>query len=413
MSGRLPGNAADEWRRHWPVAVTGCIAVAASTTNAYSVGLFIDPLQQAFGWSRAQIMTGQAFSAVSTVLSAPLVGMAIDRIGPRRIGLAGIAVLCGLTALLGLTGPGIWSWWLIWAMLALVNPAIQPTVWTAAASGLFSAGRGAALAVMLCGSGLGSLLMPVLAYELIGTFGWRMAYPIMALIVGIIALPIIFLFFTSLRDQERTARRPIAPDRDRADRGIWRLLLTRGFVQLCLAAFLIAAVIVPTVINIVPILTWNGLSRGTAAGVAGVLGISSICGRLFVGFLLDRLEGRYLAFASVLMPIVSIALLLGLPGSTPAAVGAAIILGFALGAEYDIVAYLVSRYFSVRHFGLFFGTIAGAVTLAGGGGPAVMSAVYDSTGSYAPALLAAIPVCVVASLLFLLIGPYPARDPVD
>lgn len=407
MSARLPGDALNEWRRHWPVALAGCVAVASSTMNAYSTGLFVDPLQTAFGWSRAEIMTGQAFAAISSVLLGPIVGIAIDRFGPRRIGISGISSLCILTAALGATGPSIWSWWAIWLLLALVNPFIQPTVWTAAASGLFSAGRGTALAVMLCGSGLGSLFIPVLTYELIDRIGWRFAFPAMAAIIAGIALPVILLFFTSVRDQERKGQREIRPSRRPAERAVWRLLLTPRFVQLFVAAFLIAAVIVPIVVNIVPILTWNGLHRGQAAGVAAILGISSILGRLLIGFLLDRVEGRFLAAVSVLLPIGSISLLLLVPGSLPAASAAALILGFALGAEYDIVAYLVSRYFSVEHFGLFFGTVAGAVTLAGGGGPAVVSAVYDSTGSYGPALLATIPMCGVSALLFVLLGPYP------
>lgn len=410
MSTKLPGDARTEWRNHWPVAMAGCVAVASSTMNAYSTGLFVEPLEQAFGWSRAQIMSGQAFSAVSTILLGPFVGVLIDRLGPRRLGIAGICALCLFTMMLGLTGPSIWSWWAIWLLLAFVNPFIVPPVWTAGASGLFAAGRGSALAVILCGSGLGSLVVPILAYELIQALGWRLAFPAMAGIIAVIALPVILLFFTSVRDQQRKGQR-VPLTRTPTDRATLKLLLSARFVQLFLGAFLIGAVIVPIVVNIVPILTWNGLGRGQAAGIAAVLGVASIAGRLLIGFLLDRMEGRFLAGVSVLLPIVSITLLMLLPGSVAAATGAIVILGFALGAEYDIVAYLVSRYFSVRHFGLFFGTVAASVTLAGGAGPAILSAVYDSTGSYAPALMAAMPMCVLSALLFLLLGPYPRIDP--
>ena len=80
----------------------------------------------------------------------------------------------------------------------------------------------------------------------------------------------------------------------------------------------------------------------------------------------------------------------------------------ALGAELDIVAYLASRFFSITRFGLVFGTLAGLVTLAGGGmGPVALNAVFDLTHSYVPAMWAAIPMCLASSLLFFTLGAYP------
>ncbi len=389
---------------HWQVVLAGCAGMAMSTLNVYSVGVFLQPLETAFGWSRGAISAGPAIAAFSTVVLGPFAGAAIDRLGPRRIGLTGIVLLMILTAALSLVGPNIRSWWGVWILLALINTLIQPTIWTAAVSGFFALGRGLALAATLSGSGIASLITPILSFHLIERYGWRFAYVALASIWGSVSLPLIWLFLTSRTDQNRIARRDVRAavatrPRRAAPPWSWR------FVQLALAGFLIAAVVVPLTINLVPILSWNGLPQGRAASTAALLGLASVPGRLLIGHLLDRLEARYLAAVSVSLPILSCALLLHFPGSSSAAAAAVLILGLTLGAELDLVAYLTSRYFGLAHFGLLFGTIAGLVTLAGGAGPWAVNLVYDAVHSYRPVLLFACPMCIGSAVLFLLLKP--------
>jgi MFS family permease len=410
MSMRLHGDAASEWRQHWPVVLAATAGVAISTINVYSAGLFIDPFERAFGWTRAQISFGPVLPAVATVILAPFMGAAIDRFGPRRIGIIGVVTLICLTALLGLAGPSIWSWWALWTLLAIINVFIQPMVWTSAVSGFFAAGRGLALAVTLCGSGIGSIVTPILTYRLIEHFGWRMAFVGLAVCWGAMVTPLVVLLFTSVRDRERTLMKSSYEQSLRAPPARRDALLSGRFFQLAMAGFLIATVVVSLAVSLVPILAWTGLDRKQAAGIAAMLGIASITGRLTIGFLLDRVEGRFLAAFSVCLPILSGLLLIVSPKSTVAASAAVLILGLALGAELDLVAYLTSRYFRLENFGLLFGSIAGLITLAGGGGPWLISLVYDLRHSYLPVLWAIIPMCLISAALFLFLGPYPHRE---
>jgi MFS family permease len=407
MAIRLNGDASSEWRKHWPVVLAAMAGVAISTINVYSAGLFIDPFEQAFGWTRAQISFGPVLPAITTVILAPFMGAAIDRFGPRRIGIIGVLALICLTGLLSVAGPSIWSWWALWALLAIINVFIQPTVWTSAVSGFFAASRGLALAVTLSGSGIGSLLTPVLTYRLIERFGWRMAFVGLAACWGVIVTPLVVLLFTSARDRERARARTNYERSLRAPRAGNEALHSGKFLQLAAAGFLIATVVVSIAVSLVPILSWSGLDRGEAAHVAAMLGITSIAGRLLIGFLLDRVEGRFLAAFSVCLPIFSSFLLLEFPKSASAASAAVLILGLTLGAELDLVAYMTSRYFRLENFGLLFGTIAGLITLAGGGGPWLISLVYDYCHSYLPVLWAITPMCLVCAILFLFLGPYP------
>lgn len=144
-----------------------------------------------------------------------------------------------------------------------------------------------------------------------------------------------------------------------------------------------------------------GLDRAQAAGIASILGIASIFGRLTVGALLDRFQARFVAATAVMAPVVACVLLLAVPGSVPVAAVAVVFLGLALGAELDVVSYLTSRLFDTRHFGMLFGAIVSFITLAGGLGPFLVNAIFDWTGSYRLALMIAIPMCMASALLFL------------
>lgn len=128
MGSAFDRGASAEWRAHWPVVFAACAGMAFSTLNSYSTGLFIEPLEQEFGWSRAQITSGQVIASTAGVLLGPVVGGMIDRIGPRRIGIIACFAVCIATAMLSLTGPNIWGWRALWVPVALGIVLIQPTV---------------------------------------------------------------------------------------------------------------------------------------------------------------------------------------------------------------------------------------------------------------------------------------------
>lgn len=408
VSTRIDGNAAAEWRQHWTVVMAACAGMAVATIISYSSSLFIEPLEREFGWSRAQIMSGHSITSLIAAICAPFMGLLVDRVGPRRIGIAAVVTVCLSIALFSLTGPNIWNWRALWLPLTVGIVLVQPMVWTSAVTSLFASGRGLALAVALCGSSLGSMIIPRLTYSLIENFGWRLAWVGLGAFWLALALPIVLLFFTSATDKQRTRKHtaPAAERRSIRDSGI----LTRQFFQLLFAGVSIALVVVTLAVSMVPVLSATGISRSNAASIAGLVGITSIIGRLAVGALLDRMDGRIIASACVSLPIIGVSLLIYLPGSIPAASAAALIFGLSLGAELDIIAYLTSRYFGAANFGFLFGTIGGCLGLATGNGPVALNAIYDATGSYEPALWIAMPLCLLSALLLVSLGRYPEHQ---
>jgi predicted MFS family arabinose efflux permease len=280
-------------------------------------------------------------------------------------------------------------------------------VWTSAVSSFFTVSRGLALAVTLCGTSLASFLCPVLGSYLISAYGWRTAYVGLAVFFAVLVVPALFLFFSSARDEHGQAAPAAAPTPDLPGLSPRDGLRSFRFARLLVAAACMALAAVTCVTSLVPILVWSGESRAVAAGIAGAAGLSTIVGRLTAGWLIDRVSGNLVAAVSVSLPISAFLMLLFVPGSAAAATVAALILGLSLGAELDTVAYLTTRHFGLRSFGLLFGVIGAALNLAIALGPFLASLVYDATRSYAPVLWAFIPVAALGALLFSTLGPYP------
>ncbi|KMS52029.1 hypothetical protein V474_02970 [Novosphingobium barchaimii LL02] len=409
----LPNTPLAEWRGGWGIVLAACAGVATSALLSYSSSLFIEPLQQEFGWSRAQIVSGNAIAALAGALCAPFTGLFVDRLGPRRLGIAAVIAMCLATAMLGLTGPQIWNWRALWVVVAIAIVLIQPSVWTAAVTSVFTHSRGFALAVTLCGASIASIIIPPLTYALIEEFGWRLAWAALGGIWALFTLPLVWFFLSSARDRERLSR--AGSPASAAGRAPGRLrdsgILTLRYAKLALAGVSIAAVVVTLGVSLVPLLSSNGLTRAQAAGTASLLGLSSIGGRLAIGMLLDRKNGRFLAAVCVSLPIIGLLILIHNPGSLLAASIAVLIFGLSLGAELDIMAYLTSRYFRLENFGFLFGTMGGLIGLAAANGPLVFNASYDALHSYVPAMWAAIPICLVSATMFLILGPYPSLSP--
>jgi predicted MFS family arabinose efflux permease len=406
-------SARSEFAKNWTVVLASALGMAFASVGVYALGVFMQPLEQEFGWKRADIAAGMLISSVFSVVTGPFIGLIVDRVGPRRIGLAGLVMGCLSLASFSLVGPSIWMWWALFVPAAIAGSCLKPTVWATAVSSLFDSGRGLALAFMLSGTALCSTLTPILGHYFVESFGWRQAYVALAAFWGILVIPIVWLFFTSAKDRSRVIVRGeqavniILPGLD-----LRPSLLSWKFFRLALAGFLASLVVVSFVTGLVPVLTSFAIDRQSAAYIAGLIGISTLVGRLTGGFLLDRFNGNIIGGVSMLLPIIPCTLLLLFPGSIPIASLAVVVLGLSLGVELDAVAYLVGRHFGMRNYGTLFGTIAGLLALATGLGPVLLNLVYDATGGYTLVLLAYIPLSLLSATMFASLGRYPVFPPI-
>jgi MFS family permease len=410
---RFDQTARAEWRAHWPVVAASALGVGLMSVPSYLNGVFIGPLEKAFGWPRAAISSGFMLNAIAAIVLGPFIGLAVDRYGPRRFALAGSVVVCLAIAGLSAINASLWSWWAVWTVMALGALAIKPMVWTAAVSGLFTASRGLALAVALCGTAIASSATPMICNYVIARYGWRTAYLTLAGLLALVVLPTVFFFFSGAVDKHRAAgaRGEAAVEVVFSGVSPREGLTSFRFFRLVLAATTMVLAAVSCQLNLVPILVASGHPRAAAAAIAGAGGLSTILGRLTAGYLIDRINGNVVAGISVAIPVAAFLLLLLAPGVAAAAVAAALILGLSIGAELDTVAYLTTRHFGVRSFGALFGVVGAVLAVAAAGGPMLANYLYDLTHSYVAALWVYIPTSLLGSLLFLTLGRYPVFAP--
>jgi MFS family permease len=163
--------------------------------------------------------------------------------------------------------------------------------------------------------------------------------------------------------------------------------------------------------HLLALLTDRGMASSTATTLLIGVGLATILGRLISGFLLDRVFAPHLAAAIFLIPLIGMTTLLLGGASLTAGLAAAICFGFSLGAEVDIVGYLVSRYFGLHRYGEIYGYIFAIFTIGSGVGPYLMGLSFDKTHSYSAALGTFCVMLIVASATISRLGPYrfPAK----
>lgn len=376
------------------------------SVGSYTTGLFMEPLAKEFGWGRAQISAGLLVTSIMTIPMAPVVGALIDRWGSRRLAIPGMALAIAAVASFALANGNATQWLLLWTFYGLASLFIKATVWTAATSNVFTAGRGLALGLVLCGSALTQTIAPVLAERLIDAFGWRQAYVWIALAWGGPVLLLILLFMFEPGDRRKAASQV------RGKTALSGLAFGEAFrnvplIRIAISTLLFMFLTVGVLIHQVPILTEAGVSRSQAALLASLGGIAGIVGKLVTGWASDRADGGTVGAITLGSTAVAFTLLLEPVRSPLTIVIAMIIIGYGSGTKLQITAYLTSRYGGLRNFGKIFGVMSSLIAVGGGLGPIAAGAIYDRFGSYSPLLLVGIPGSLLCGLLIFRLGAYP------
>jgi len=406
------GPARGEWRGNWTLVLAAAAGVSLSAVSSSSLGVMMEPLEQEFGWSRTEISLGTSLVSFIGMALATLTGLAIDRLGARLVALAAAALMCAGIGLMSSVEGELWQWWALWAVVG-ISASAMPTVWVASVSSHFVAARGLAVAVALSGSGISTSLVPIIAQHLVEASGWRAAYLALGAIWALLVLPLALLFFRNVRTAPGRSGNSAAAPSAKPDAGDLPGLTARQgfsspkFYKLALAAFLSMSAGVALILNLVPVLRSTGLTPTTAASVAGIIGISTITGRIAGGWLMDRMSaGTIAALSSAGAGMLPLLLLL-LPGSVAAAAAGVAIYGLMGGAKVPAVVYLASRHFGQRAFGVLYGAVNTMIALGVGLGPLIANFVYDATRSYTPVMWTAVPFLAAAALLYMSLGAYP------
>lgn len=385
--------------RWWTVVagVLGC-AGGAGMIATYALGVFIKPISAEFGWDRSFTTAGISCFYIVSGIGSVVFGSIVSRWSLRSWTMVFVALFSASVILIAFLPKSVIVFCLVFALMGFFGAAASAMPYAVAVAAQFDRNRGVALAIVVCGYGLGALLLPGYANWLLERFGWRAGYVGIGVFAGAIALVGLTFFFRTPRHEpsSATAKGPSL-----------RELYTSGgtFWLVAAAFFCVSVALIGLITNLAAILTDRGTSTAQAASMLSLLGAASWVSRIGVGILLDRVHVRYIAACVFLTAALGVAVFaLGLQG--PWIYVAIICVGLGIGAETDLLTYTMSRYFPAAALGRALGAVWIFWAWGNATGVFLGSLSFDLTGSYDWAMIAFALLAIVSSVTALRLGPY-------
>jgi MFS family permease len=324
-----------------------------------------------------------------------------DRVDPGR--LAGASLIAAGTGLLLVPRliHGIGALWGFYIALAVIGLGTSPVVVNKPIVATFSRGRGLALGVALAGQGIGAFAAPRLAAATIAKGGWQWGFASLGA-VAIVSAPIVWLCLGRRSSAAVPTRGSTVPDHP----GVPFQAAARTPVFWLLSAISVLAGVGLTggVSHLVPLLRDHAMSAADAAGLASLLGLSNIAGRFVTGYTLDKVDAPFPGLPFIGVGAVGLVCLASF--GAPFALIGVLLLGFSVGAEFDLLAYFTSRYFGLRAYATIFGWNYGMVAFGAAFAPALLGLLRDHQGNYVSGYLLCSACLGAAAVLCPFLGRY-------
>ena len=378
---------------YWMVAVTFLCLLVMSGAGNFVYSLFVKPLEADLGWSRGDIMVGFTIFFVMMGVASPIVGRIVDRHGARAVIPAG-ALVMGLGFVLLSLMNELYLFYFAYVLVGTGAAAMGVVPASAVVSNWFRRKRGTAIGLMSAGIGAGGLILSPIVGYLIPHLGWRNSYLVLAVIVWISIIPLCLLVIRTkpaekglypdgLKAAEATAMiEPLASDSSGLS---LRMALTTPAFWLIAAAFLSSNFSNMGAIQAqVPYLDDIGFPTGTAAAALGAVGLGSGIGKIFFGWLCDRIPPKYACAIGLCLQLVAIFMLMNVGPASPMAMVwlYALTLGFSVGSWLPTMSMLVSTSFGLACYGAIFGVVNFIQNIGTGSGPLMAGYLYDSMHTY-------------------------------
>lgn len=359
--------------------------------------MFYVALLEAFGWSRAATAGAISLSVIFEGFSLPFVGTLTDRLGLRKtLFLGGCVLALGLG--FSATISSLWELYLwVGLVTALGLGLIGMVPHVAILSREFREHRGIVLGLAYAGGGVGILLLVPLSQVMIGTWGWPVAYVGLAGLSALLVIPPTHILSAPSSSQ------PVVPAEETGKRADWtvgRALSTSAFWLLfglrVLASMGNQIVVTHQVAHAVDL----GYTKLFAASIFGFMGVSSIFGRLFFGYLADhmRREGVF-TLVQVVSSLGVVALMVMQDSSDPWLLYAyAFFYGLGQGSRALVLSAISAELFLGRSFGAIYGYFTLSIGIGGALGAWLGGFLYDLTDSYFIAFLVALGCFVVSTM---------------
>lgn len=394
----------EEFRRGWRILLACFCGVGGgiASISFYTSGIFIVPIEQEFAWSRSTIAAQGVFTVLILVIGSPFIGRLIDKVGVRRVAVFSLVAYALSIFISSYFVVSLWTFYLMAIVTAVVALGSTPLAFTKTITSHFDSARGLALGIALMSTGFVAALAPALLTDYVDQFGWRSGYR--GLSFFIISMAVIVWVF--IKDDPKKEIQSVEDKQvEKNGEGQLKLYLTdKTFIKLGTIFFLVALAVSGTIIHFIPMLLHLEIDAADAGKLAAVLGVSVMVGRLVTGFLIDRFHAPNVA--SLLFGLSSIGYIVFLFGGANYAIFAAMAIGISMGAEVDLIGYLVSRYFGLKRYGLIYGALYAIFLVGASISPLLLAILFDTYDSYTQALSLATAALLFASFLCLSLGSF-------
>ena len=389
-AGRFPTGEQPSTGAQVHVVATGFLALFSIVGFAlYGLPFFYDFMVREFGWTRAQVTSG---NALSKLVVGPafgfIAGWIVDRFGPRRLMLAGI-LMAGL-ALVGLGGIstlGMFYFFYLFNALGYVCGGPLPN--QVLLSRWFDKARGKAMGIAYLGIGIGGAIVPLLANRLTQSLGWQKALITLGVLMVVIAFPVAFFVKEGPAASSQRGSAGQVP--------VGWVFRSGAFYLLAVGSMCSIGAVGGTMQNLKLFLSLDQkLPQGEIASVLSLILVSSIAGRLLMGWLADRLPKKYVML--LIYSIVASAIPLLFYASSPAVLYVfALVFGIGLGGDYMIIPLMAADIFGVKVLGRLMGVVLTADGVAEALAPMLVASIRDRTASYAAGFAILICLAVVGA----------------
>jgi MFS family permease len=415
---KLSGGFYPGWLVHAGLFLCAAVVIGSS---AYTFGLFVVPVTEELGISRANMNNGYIGLLLGVALISPFVGRLLDKFSARLVIVSGaFAYALGLAALTLTESP-----------LVLLLIMLVPVAYGYAACGTLSVNtvivrwfkrrRGTALGVMAVSTSTGGFLFAPLTAMLIESFDWRMALLINS---GIAVLAISSMTLLVIRnfprgtepgyDKEFNAASNTderAVEEHKHER-VWtyaELLRNRNFWFLTLAIGLMLGSDQAMITAKVPYLMDIGIDMQSAAFIVSCMTASAICGKLLVGYLADKVDLRYVFYGVALCHVALQMVYIAAPGYWTLLFFATFF-GIAIGGVFPVWSTMLAWIFGTKNYG----TVMGVMTIVTKGMAVVavrfIGEVHDQTGSYVPGFVVFSIVMILSIFLAAMLRPKKSEE---
>jgi len=388
---------------NWRVITAAALGQAAgySIVN-YINNLFTPHLIEQFGWTRSDI-ANVGIALFLGILAQPIAGRLTDAFGVRKVAMIG--VICAPIVWLGLSAMTGDLWQLLLLVViqvVLIGGTTSATIYSRLIAQQLKLARGMGLAIAaVAPPAVAAACVPFLA-RIIDAHGWRAGYVAVAVgtaVAGLVAIRLIprgeetsrgfaSLGLHSFREYAAIAREPAFK------------LIMAGMV-LCNLSFTLQTA------QLKVILLDRGIDSDMGTYAVSLFASSVIAGRLLCGIALDRFPPYAVSAFSLGLPGIGLGIFATGTADAVLISTAVLMMGFALGAEGDVLAYLVMRYFPLEIYSTVLGTLLGGLALAIAVGSAVLSLTLKLSGGFTLFLAMSSVAALLGGALFLLLKKLP------